>query len=123
MSGDLIASLLGKLSERTGREWTLADIMKLAEKMPKGGTENIDSVLADLSEMGLDLSDETKERVKSRMKSEKTLSFEDLGLVMPKDVKGQGQHIRKSAKASGKSKHLAMARRIQKMSGAKKKKR
>lgn len=88
MSGDIISDLLGKLSQRTGREWTLSDIMKLAEKMPKDG-KNIDSVLSELSNMGLDVPEETKERVKNQMQSGKKLSLDELGNLLPKDVKGK----------------------------------
>jgi hypothetical protein len=62
LSGDFVSDLLGKLSKKTGREWTLADILKLAEKMPKDGSNDIDSVLNELSDMGLEVPEETKER-------------------------------------------------------------
>lgn len=122
MSEDLISGLLGKLSERTGREWTLADIMKLAEKMPKGGNGNIDAVMDELSEMGLDVTDETKERVKNRMSSGKSLSLEELENIAPKDVKAKSEQIRKPTRAAGKSKHLSLAKRIKNVSVPRKKK-
>ncbi|WP_421617133.1 hypothetical protein ACAF76_018420 [Brevibacillus sp. TJ4] len=122
MSEDLITGLLGKLSERTGREWTLADIMKLAEKMPKDGTQNFDAVMDEVSKMGLDLSDETRERVKDRMNSGKPLTFQELEKMAPKDVKAKSGQVRKPSRASGKSKHLSMAKRIRHMAVRKKKK-
>ncbi|CAM3293536.1 hypothetical protein EDM52_10900 [Brevibacillus invocatus] len=123
MSGDFVADLLGKLSKRTGREWTLTDIMKLAEKMPKDGTQNIDSLLKELSNMGLDVPEETKEKVKSQMKDGKSISLDELGKLLPKDVKAKSDKSRKASRASGKSKHLSLAQKVKKLSGGKKKKR
>ncbi|WP_235615807.1 hypothetical protein [Brevibacillus reuszeri] len=116
--------MLGKLSRKTGREWTLNDIMKLAEKMPKGGG-NIDSVLNELSDMGLDVPEETKEKVKDHMKSGKSLTMDDIGKLMPTDVKAKTSKTRtkKPTRAVGKSKHLSLAERVKKLSGKGKKKR
>ncbi|MGN7471487.1 hypothetical protein [Brevibacillus sp. SAFN-007a] len=124
MSGDFVADLLGKLSKRTGREWTLNDIMKLAQKFPKGGG-NIDELMNELSEMGLDVPEETKERVKERMKSGKSISMEELGSMVPKEVKAKSSKPKKPApaKATGKSKHLSLAERVKRLSGGSKKKR
>jgi hypothetical protein len=123
MSGDFIADLLGKLSKRTGREWTLADIMKLAEKMPKDGTNNIDSVLRELSDMGLDVPEETKEKVKKQMKEGKTPTLDELDRWMPKDTKGKGSKSNRASKASGRSKKLSLAEKVRKLSDRRKKKR
>lgn len=120
MSGDIISDLLGKLSKKTGREWTLADIMKLAEKLPKGGTDNIDSLLNELSDMGLEVPEETKEKVKNRMKNGKSLTLDDLG-GLHKDVKAKGRQAKKPVKAKGKSKHASLMERVRKLSGKKKK--
>ncbi|GED68125.1 hypothetical protein BRE01_18270 [Brevibacillus reuszeri] len=116
--------MLGKLSKKTGREWTLNDIMKLAEKMPKGGG-SLDSVLNELSEMGLDVPEETKEKVKDHVQSGKSLTMDDLGKLMPKDVKAKSikSKARKPTRAVGKSKHLSLAERVKKLSGKGKKKR
>ncbi|EJL39165.1 hypothetical protein BAG01nite_37280 [Brevibacillus agri] len=122
MSGDFVADLLGKLSKRTGREWTLNDIMKLAQKFPKGGG-NVDELMNELSEMGLDVPEETKERVKERMKSGKSLSMEELVSKVPKEVKAKSSKPKKPSKAAGKSKHLSLAERVKKLSGGSKKKR
>ncbi|EST54306.1 hypothetical protein T458_13275 [Brevibacillus panacihumi W25] len=122
MSGDIIGDLLGKLSQRTGREWTLSDIMKLAEKMPKDG-KNIDSVLSELSNMGLDVPEETKERVKNQMQSGKKLSLDELGKMLPRDVKGKSGKKSSVSRANGKSSHLSLAQRVKKLSSGRKKKR
>lgn len=122
MSGDFVADLLGKLSKKTGREWTLADIIKLAERLPEGGAKNIDSVLSELSDMGLNVPEETKEKVKDRMKSGKSLSLDDLGGLLPKEVKGKSKQTKKPTNASGKSKHASLAERVKRLSGGKKKK-
>ncbi|MGG1662640.1 hypothetical protein [Brevibacillus sp. NRS-1366] len=122
MSGDFVADLLGKLSKKTGREWTLNDIVKLAEKMPKGGG-NIDSVLDELSDMGLDVPESTKERVKDHMKSGKSFTMDDLGGLLPKDVKTKSTKSKKPIRAAGKSRDLSLAERVKKLSGKSKKKR
>lgn len=120
----MISDLLGKLSQRTGREWTLADIVKLAEKFPKGGSKNIDSLLSELSNMGLDLPEETKEKIKDRMNDGKNLTMDDIKGLVPKEVKGKSSQKPKPkpSKASGKSKHMSLAERIRKLSGKKKRK-
>lgn len=124
MSGDFVADLLGKLSKRTGREWTLNDIMKLAQKFPKGGG-NIDELMEELSDMGLDVPEETKERVKDRMKNGKSISMEELGSMVPKakEVKAKSSKPKKPSRAAGKSKHLSLAERVKKLTGGNKKKR
>ncbi|QRG68234.1 hypothetical protein [Brevibacillus choshinensis] len=123
MSGDFVTDLLGKLSKKTGREWTLADIMKLAEKFPKGGSKDIDSVMNELSDMGLNVPEETREKVKERMSSGKAITLDELGSLMPKDVKGKRSKIKKPKTAKGKSKHLSLAERVRKLSSKKKKSR
>ncbi|KQL45149.1 hypothetical protein AN963_28055 [Brevibacillus choshinensis] len=120
MSGDFVTDLLGKLSKRTGREWTLADIMKLAEKFPKGGSKDIDSIMNELSDMGLNVPEETREKVKERMQS---ITMDELGSFMPKDVKGKRSKAKKPKTAAGKAKHLSLAERVRKLSGKKKKSR
>ncbi|MGZ0051939.1 hypothetical protein [Brevibacillus gelatini] len=122
MSGDFVADLLGKLSKRTGREWTLDDIMRLAQKFPKGGG-NIDELMNELAEMGLDVPEETKERVKERMKSGKSITMEELGDMVPKQVKAKSSKAKKPTRAVGKSKNLSLAERVKKLSGGSKKKR
>lgn len=101
MSGGILNDLLEKLSKKTGREWTLADIMKLAEKLPEGEHKDIDSVLNELSGMGLSVSDEAKENVKKKLKDGKNLSLEDIG-DFTKQVKGTWK--KKVVKALGKKK-------------------
>ncbi|MED4585353.1 hypothetical protein [Brevibacillus choshinensis] len=123
MSGDFVTDLLGKLSKRTGREWTLADIMKLAEKFPKGGSKDIDSIMNELSDMGLNVPEETREKVKERMQSGKSITMDELGSFMPKDVKGKRSKAKKPKTAAGKAKHLSLAERVRKLAGKKKKSR
>ncbi|GED30356.1 hypothetical protein [Brevibacillus centrosporus] len=123
MSGDFVADLLGKLSKKTGREWTLADIMKLAEKFPKGGSQDIDAVMSELSDMGLNVPEETKEKVKERMKSGKSLTMDELGSLMRKDVKGKRSKVKKPKLAAGRGKPLSLAQRVKKLSAKKKKNR
>lgn len=122
MNGDFVADLLGKLSKRTGREWTLTDIMKLAEKLPKNGNGNIESVLSELSDMGLDLSDETKDKVRQQVKDGKSLSADTIGELMTTSQKKEsGEKKKSSPKSSGKVKNLSLAERIKKMQSRKKK--
>jgi len=121
LSGDFIAEMLGKLSKKTGREWTLADIMKLAEKFPKGGEKDIDSVMDELSDMGLKVPEEMREKVKERMKSGKSVTMDELESLMPKDVRGKKSKTKKPKTAKGKAKHLSLAERVRKLSGKKRK--
>lgn len=121
MSGDFVADLLGKLSKKTGREWTLADIMKLAEKFPKDGLKNIDSVMDELADMGLEVPEEAREKVKDRMKNGQSISLEELGSLTPKEVKGKSSKAKKPKTASGKEKHLSLAKRVRKLSSKKRK--
>lgn len=123
MSGDFVTDLLGKLSKRTGREWTLADIMKLAEKFPKGGSKDIDSIMNELSDMGLDVPEETREKVKERMQSGKSITMDELGSLVPQNVKGKRSKPKKAKTAVGKGKHLSLAERVRKLSSKKKKSR
>jgi len=65
---DMMGDLLGKLSKKTGREWTMLDLLRLAQKLPElqnGG--NAEGLFAELSDMGLELPEETKEKVKDKL--------------------------------------------------------
>lgn len=125
MNADFVTNLLSKLSEKTGREWTLNDIMKLAERMPKGGA-NIDTLLDELGNMGLEVPEETKERVRERVKDGKTISVEELGDFMPKPVTaktGKSKKPIKPQRANAKSKPESLVDRVKKLSGKGKRKR
>jgi hypothetical protein len=80
MNGDFVSGLLNKLSQKTGREWTLADILRLAEKLPQGDNKNIESLFNEMSDMGLDVSDETRKKVKERLRDGKSISAEWSGM-------------------------------------------
>ncbi|WP_139492227.1 hypothetical protein [Brevibacillus dissolubilis] len=67
MGQDMISSLLDKLSKKTGREWSLADIIRLAQKLPELNGQNLDSVLGELYEMGLDVPDGAKEKIMTKL--------------------------------------------------------
>ncbi|TKI57528.1 hypothetical protein E8L90_19865 [Brevibacillus antibioticus] len=125
MSGDFVSNLLDKLSQKTGRQWTLNDIMKLAEKMPKGGA-NIDALLDELGNMGFEVPEETKERVRDRVKDGESISMEELGDLMPKEVKAKSRNSKKPIKpirATAKGKSVSLSDRIKRLSGKGKKKR
>lgn len=65
---DMMGDLLGKLSRKTGREWTVLDLLRLAQKLPdlqKGG--DVNSLFTELGDMGLELPDETREKVKEQL--------------------------------------------------------
>lgn len=64
MNGDMITDVLEKLSKKTGREWTLGDVLGIAQKVAEGGEGKIDSLWRELSQMGLEITDEMKEKVK-----------------------------------------------------------
>lgn len=78
MSGDFIHDFLAKLSAKTGREWTLLDLVRLAEKLPDLNEANVDSFLAQLSEMGLALPQEKKEVLKGKVLRKEGVTPEDL---------------------------------------------
>lgn len=74
MAGDVISNLLDQLSKRTGRQWDMNDLYRLAQKLPELNDKNVDSVLEELSGMGLSLSDETKEKVKGKLSEQDEFS-------------------------------------------------
>jgi hypothetical protein len=63
----MIGDLLEKLSKKTGREWTMVDLMRLAQKLPELNQGNVDAVFQELGEMGLELPEEIKEKVKGKL--------------------------------------------------------
>ncbi|MET3291761.1 hypothetical protein EDM56_26885 [Brevibacillus fluminis] len=67
MAGDVISNLLDQLSKRTGRQWDMSDLLRLAQKLPELNDKNVDAVLEELSGMGLDVTDETKEKLKGKL--------------------------------------------------------
>jgi hypothetical protein len=121
--GDFISDLLGRLSERTGRNWTLEDIVRLAQKLPKGGNGNYDAVLNELADMGLNLTEETREQVKEQLKDGKPPSLEAISELVPKQANGTGTPKKKVSQASGKAKGASLAERLKKWQDGKKKKR
>ncbi|MDN9010775.1 hypothetical protein [Brevibacillus laterosporus] len=66
---DIVSNLLSKLSERTGREWSIHDIYRLAQKLPEVNSKNITSVLNEISDMGLNVSQEARDQVLSKVKN------------------------------------------------------
>ncbi|MBO8164738.1 MAG: hypothetical protein H0Z34_13635 [Brevibacillus sp.] len=78
MSGDWIGDMLAKLSEKTGREWTMLDLLRLAQKLPELNDSNVDALLSELSEMGLTLSDKKKNAIKEKVIGENALTPADL---------------------------------------------
>lgn len=121
--GDFISDLLGKLSKKTGRNWTLEDIVRLAQKLPKGGTGNIDDVLNELSDMGLNLNEETREQVKEQLKNGKPPSLESISDLANKQVQGTDTPKKEVSQASGRAKGDPLAERLKKWQDGKKKRR
>ncbi|GIO02905.1 hypothetical protein J5TS2_35730 [Brevibacillus halotolerans] len=66
---DIVSNLLSKLSERTGREWNIHDIYRLAQKLPEVNNKNITSVLNEISDMGLNVSQEARDKVLNKVKN------------------------------------------------------
>ncbi|OAJ75004.1 hypothetical protein AYJ08_06365 [Brevibacillus sp. SKDU10] len=66
---DIVSNLLSKLSERTGREWSIHDIYRLAQKLPEVNSKNITSVLNEISDMGLNVSQEARDQVLNKVKN------------------------------------------------------
>lgn len=109
---DMLGDLLGKLSRKTGREWTMLDLMKLAQKLPdlqKNG--DIDSLFSELGEMGLEMSDETKEKIKNKLSDGEVSQeqaeemIQDLPEPKVKEVSG------KSRKKAGSRRHIRKKRK------------
>jgi|GEM_PF-4272721 len=67
MNPEMISNILDKLKQKTGREWTFADLLHLANKLPELKEKGMDAVFAELSDMGLELSDDAKERIAKKM--------------------------------------------------------
>ncbi|WP_019121721.1 hypothetical protein [Brevibacillus massiliensis] len=78
MSDDLTSNVLKKLSKKTGREWTMEDVFRLAEKLTELSDESLDAVLAELETMGLDIPKETKSKVKRKIKADPTVPVEEI---------------------------------------------
>jgi hypothetical protein len=66
--------LLEQLSKKTGRQWDMNDLLRLAQKLPELNNENVDAVLEELSDMGLDVSEETKEKVRGKLAEQDQIS-------------------------------------------------
>lgn len=84
MSIDLINNLLDKLKAKTGREWSILDLMQLAQKLPNLNGNNIDALLDELNQMGLELPEDTKEKVLQKLEENPNLSLEDIQQVKRK---------------------------------------
>ncbi|NGQ97023.1 hypothetical protein G3578_17815 [Brevibacillus sp. SYP-B805] len=67
MNGNFVQDLLEKLKQKTGREWSMADLMRLAQKLPELNGNNVEAVLTELQEMGLELPEEIKEKVRGKL--------------------------------------------------------
>ncbi|MGC5326198.1 hypothetical protein [Brevibacillus sp. SYSU BS000544] len=78
MSVDLINNVLDKLKAKTGREWTFGDLLNLAQKLPDLNSDSIDAVIQELNDMGLDLPEDAKERVKQKLDENPNFSLEDV---------------------------------------------
>ncbi|WP_232697602.1 hypothetical protein [Brevibacillus daliensis] len=83
MGQDLISNLLGKLSEKTGREWSIHDIYRLAQKIPEVNSKNINSVLDEITDMGLTVSKEARDQVMSKVKAKDYNSIKNQVLNHP----------------------------------------
>lgn len=79
MSIDLINNVLEKLKEKTGREWSLVDLMQLAQKLPDLNSGSIDAVIQELNDMGVDLPENAKEKVMKKLDENPNFSLEDIG--------------------------------------------
>ncbi|CAJ1004210.1 MULTISPECIES: hypothetical protein [Brevibacillus] len=121
--GDLISDLLGKLSKKTGRNWTMEDIVRLAQKLPKGGNGNLDEVFDELSDMGLNLSEETRVKVKEQLKDGKPPSLESISALANRQAQGTNTPKKEVSHASAKVKSDPLAERLRKWQDGRKKRR
>ncbi|XOS91015.1 hypothetical protein ACLMAB_20015 [Brevibacillus laterosporus] len=82
---DIVSNLLSKLSERTGREWSIHDIYRLAQKLPEVNSQNITSVLNEISDMGLNVSKEARDQVLTKVKNKDYTGIKNEVLQHPVD--------------------------------------
>ncbi len=78
MSADLVSNLLEKLKAKTGREWSFADLMRLAQKLPELNSGNIDTLFDELNDLGLELPDETRQKVIKKLEEKPNMSLDDI---------------------------------------------
>jgi hypothetical protein len=67
VNGNVVQDLLEKLKQKTGRDWSMVDLMRIAQKLPELNGNNVESVLSELQEMGLELPEEIKEKVRGKL--------------------------------------------------------
>lgn len=80
---DIVSNLLSKLSERTGREWSIHDIYRLAQKLPEVNSKNINSVLNEISDMGLNVSQEARDQVMNKVNNKDYTGIKNQLLQQP----------------------------------------
>ena len=104
MSIEMINKLLRRLSEKTGREWTFSDLMRIAEKLPQANDENVDAVLAELSEMGLEVPPDTRDKILKQLNSQEGPAVEELEEALEQPIKPVSHRVKKKPQAkAGKS--------------------
>ncbi|UFJ41013.1 hypothetical protein LOK74_00145 [Brevibacillus humidisoli] len=111
MSGDWISDMLGKLSEKTGREWSLMDLIRLAQKMPELSENNVDALLSELSEMGLNLPEQKRDRLKQKVMREEGVTPDDLEELKKRFAEKEAKEEAKHPKATAKYSRRLPARR------------
>lgn len=82
MNPGVLTNVLAKLKEKTGREWGLNDLMRLARRLPKINDKNVDLVLKELADMGLSVSPETRNKIKEQLQGGKKLSPQWIGELL-----------------------------------------
>ncbi|QOS98870.1 hypothetical protein JNUCC42_21030 [Brevibacterium sp. JNUCC-42] len=102
---DIVSNLLSKLSERTGREWSIHDIYRLAQKLPEVNSQNINSVLNEISDMGLNVSQEARDQVMNKVKNKDYTGIKNQVLQQPvEEEPAECSRPNKTNKTSKKSK-------------------
>ncbi len=91
----MINKLLRRLSEKTGREWTFSDLMRIAEKLPQANDENVDAVLAELSEMGLEVPADTRDKILKQLNSQEGPVVEELEEAIEQPIKAVSHRMKK----------------------------
>lgn len=97
MNPEMISGVLDKLKQKTGREWTLADLLTLAEKLPKLQEKGTNAIFDELAAMGLTLSEETKSKVASQLQGRTVAS-----LRKEAEALGGSKSVKKATPASKK---------------------
>ncbi|MFM1654324.1 hypothetical protein ACI7RC_19850 [Brevibacillus sp. B_LB10_24] len=118
MSDDLTSNVLKKLSKKTGREWNVEDIFRLAEKLTEMSDESLADVLSELETMGLEIPKKTKSKLRRKRKDDPAIPVEEINKmerqleeVVKKTEKKTASKAKKRPVATAKPKTAAVLKK------------